>query len=418
MERMETNRDILDLAGNAGRTLLENGAEIARVEETMSRIAHHYGAEDDSFFVLSNGIIATGQDYARASFIPIKGTSLDKVVAVNQLSREVIEFDIPLAEARHRLDSIRTMKRKPNWEQVLGSSIGGAAFCLLFGGSMTDCFASLVAGLVLACFVSFVSTPYLSRIASNVLGGLIASLSCLCLYRCGVGDHLSNIIIGTLIALVPGVPFTNGIRDLANEDYIAGTTRLLDAMLIFFCIALGLCLALMLDARLTGGLVELSSMTVDAFTSRGVVQVLAALIGTAGFAVLFGVPRRYYVDCGVCGAVGWAVYLLLTRSAHLTVVEATVVSATVVAMVSRLQAVWRKCPVTVFLICGIFPLVPGAGIFWTSYHLVAGHLVQAVSTGFLAVKITVAIALGIILAYELYGRRAHKRSLRRKLHTS
>lgn len=46
---------------------------------------------DESFFVLSNGIMATGQGYARSNFIPIKGTSLDKVVAVNQLSREVAE---------------------------------------------------------------------------------------------------------------------------------------------------------------------------------------------------------------------------------------------------------------------------------------------------------------------------------------
>ncbi len=39
--------------------------------------------------------------------------------------------------------------------------------------------------------------------------------------------------------LVPGVPFTNAIRDIADGDYISGSVRMLDALLIFFCIAIG-----------------------------------------------------------------------------------------------------------------------------------------------------------------------------------
>ena len=85
----EEQEQALQLATEAGHILLENGAEISRVEETMTRIASAYGIEDESFFVLSNGIIATGQHYARAAFIPIKGTQLAKVVEVNQLSRDV-----------------------------------------------------------------------------------------------------------------------------------------------------------------------------------------------------------------------------------------------------------------------------------------------------------------------------------------
>ena len=86
---MTDNQKILDLTYEAGAILLENGAEISRVEGTMRRIAGHFGVEDESFFVLSNGIIAAGEGYARSKFIPIRGASLDKVVAVNQLSREV-----------------------------------------------------------------------------------------------------------------------------------------------------------------------------------------------------------------------------------------------------------------------------------------------------------------------------------------
>ena len=39
--------------------------------------------------------------------------------------------------------------------------------------------------------------------------------------------------------LVPGVAFTNAIRDIANGDYLSGAVRMLDAMLVFVCIAVG-----------------------------------------------------------------------------------------------------------------------------------------------------------------------------------
>jgi len=60
-------------------------------------------------------------------------------------------------------------------------------------------------------------------------------------------------IIGSIIPLVPGVPFTNAIRDIADGDYISGSVRMLDALLVFFCIALGVGLMFTVYNRLTGG---------------------------------------------------------------------------------------------------------------------------------------------------------------------
>ena len=85
----ERSNEILAFAAEAGHTLLENGAEISRVEETMKIIASSFGVYKEHFFVLSNGIFTTGSSYANVDFIPIKGARLDKVVAVNQLSREL-----------------------------------------------------------------------------------------------------------------------------------------------------------------------------------------------------------------------------------------------------------------------------------------------------------------------------------------
>ena len=405
----------LDLAYEAGAILLENGAEISRVEGTMRRIAGHFGVEDESFFVLSNGIIAAGEGYARSKFIPIRGASLDKVVAVNQLSREVAAGQCTLEQIEERLQQIRAMKPKRAWEQILASGVGSAAFCILFGGGFADCLASFIAGLLLWVFVLFIGSKHLSRIVNTVTGGLLSSIICFSLYRMGLGSHLSNMIIGAIIPLIPGVAFTNGIRDMANEDYLAGTTRLLDAMLTFFCISLGVALAFMLDENLFGSFLKLDPLIADPQTSSFLVQLIAAFLGTMAFAVLFGVPRNFYFDAGFCGMMGWLLYLILTRYSAFSAVEVMFCATALVTLIALLQSIGRKCPITVFLISGIFPLVPGAGIFWTSYNIVSNQLPEALHTGFAALKATVAIAFGILAIMEINsGNRIGKRFARRR----
>lgn len=128
-------------------------------------------------------------------------------------------------------------------------------------------------------------------------------------------------------------------------------------------------------------------------------EVLAAAAGTIAFSLLFGVPRQYYPYCGVIGGAGWLVYSAagLFRS----VPEAALAATVVVILLSRMAAVWKRCPVTVFLISGIFPLVPGAGIYWTAYYIVTDQLKLAMQTGYMAVKVAVAIVLGIVFVFEL-----------------
>ena len=306
------------------------------------------------------------------------------------------------------------MKGKPAWEQILASAVGSAAFCIIFGGSFMDSLASFIAGLILWVFMLFVASKQLSRIVGTASGGLIATLICFGLYRIGLGNHLSNMIIGAIIPLIPGVAFTNGIRDMANEDYIAGVTRLLDAMLTFFCIALGVAMAFVLDMEIFGEMLVLQGLANDPQTAGFAIQLVAAFLGTVSFAALFGVPRKYYFDTGFCGTMGWLLYLILSRYTAMSPVEVLFCATVLVASIALLQSKARKCPITVFLISGIFPLVPGAGIFWTSYNIVSNQLPDAFQTGFAALKATVAIAFGILAVMELNGKGRIGKWIRKK----
>lgn len=130
-----------------------------------------------------------------------------------------------------------------------------------------------------------------------------------------------------------------------------------------------------------------------------IIQVCAAMIGTIAFSLLFGVPKKFYPWCGIIGGAGWAVYVL--ASGYCSPSAASFLATVVVIFLSRAAAVRNRCPSTIFLISGILPLVPGAGIYWTVYYLVTEQLRQAVYTGYEAVKAAVAIVLGIVFVFGL-----------------
>lgn len=256
MEETDSSQ-VLDTASLAGEILLESGAEIFRVEETIYRIAEAYGVESAEAFVLSSGIFLTSEGvgkktFARVCHIPLAGARLDRVSAVNQLSREIEQGRYTVAEARSRLEEIRAMPKLPPWLQVLASGVGSGCFCVLFGGDWADALASCAAGLVLYLYLLFVLRGRLSKIASNISGGALVTLIAVLLYSAGLGHRLDMMIIGSIIPLVPGVAFTNAIRDIADEDYIAGTVRLLDVLLVTFCIAFGVGAVMICYHRLTG----------------------------------------------------------------------------------------------------------------------------------------------------------------------
>lgn len=71
-----------------------------------------------------------------------------------------------------------------------------------------------------------------------MLSGMTAALALLSVWA-GAGQHVDKIVIGAFMNLVPGVAFTNSLRDIIAGDLIAGLTRLTEALLTALAMALG-----------------------------------------------------------------------------------------------------------------------------------------------------------------------------------
>lgn len=251
---------VLDLALEAGRILLKNGAEIFRVEETIAHICDHFRIEQVDTFVLSNGIFITATNsekevFAKVKHIPLSGIHLGIVTEVNDLSREISAGHVELEEAYERLREIDKQLPKRDAFRVFASGMGSAAFIILLKASMWEALAVFLIAMLLYLFVIFGEKHHMSKILTNIVGGAFITL---CTLACANIPwpfilRIDKIIIGSIFPLVPGVGFTNAIRDIARSDFISGTVRMIDALLVFVYIAIGVGFVLSVYQGLLGG---------------------------------------------------------------------------------------------------------------------------------------------------------------------
>ena len=130
------------------------------------------------------------------------------------------------------------------------------------------------------------------------------------------------------------------------------------------------------------------------------IQFIVSMIATLSFAVLFCAPKSELLFCGLTGAIGWIVYLICLQFDTGTVI-ANMIATLALTVFSRVVAALRKNPVTVYLIAGIFPLVPGAGIYYTSYYFIMNDMVNFHVTEWKQSKLPERSLLGIIFGFFL-----------------
>ena len=269
---MEQSRRALELVTRIGEVLLKNGGEIFRVQQTMQLVAKAYGIPGFQVYVLANGLFvsmqeegrtitrpvesgdAAGQEHlfgqehlasqahlaSQVRYVPLSSVHLGRVAAVNNLSREIVAQKYTVEEASRKIEQIDKLPFTSNAVQTLMSGLGAGAFCILFGGSLLDSAAAFLSGLALWLFVLFLTARGANKIMVNILASaLVTAMGVLFFHLFSFGDSMDMIVIGSIVPLLPGVPLTNSIRDYLNGDYLSGTIRMIDAVLVACCIALG-----------------------------------------------------------------------------------------------------------------------------------------------------------------------------------
>lgn len=240
-----------DTAVRAGSMILEAGAEVYRVEETMQRLGLSIpGVRECIAYVSATGIMCTAvcEDgmATRVARIFSGQRNLWVLNAVNSLSRESEASHFDVAEINRRLDDIARLPVYSEATRILFAAIGAAGFAFFFDGSLADMAASFVIGLLLQSLGSWLNSVHLHGFLVSMFQAFAAVVLSWCAHSVWPDCTESVVVISSLMLLVPGLAITNAIRDTMMGDYLSGMVRLMEAFIAAAALAIGAGLGLYL----------------------------------------------------------------------------------------------------------------------------------------------------------------------------
>lgn len=387
---------IMDLAADLGYELSISGAETFRVEDSMSRVLQSYGIESEVFAIPNYLIVSilteTGKPITRMRRIGYHGNNLDAVEKLNALSRRICSQHPEPEQAMALLDGVR--RSIPHYRLPMylsGNFLGAAGFALLFGCGFLDMLLSGVCGILGGIINRFMDKMKVNPFFVTILSAFVMALTAYGLNVNGAVENVDGVVIGALMILVPGLLFTNAMRDIIYGDTNSGITRIVQVLLIAMGMALGTAVAWNTAAFLWQEPVSLSHGA-----NPLLVTCLGSLAGCVGFSILFNIHGPGGTLCALGGVVTWLVFELVIRCTG-NEMAAYFAGSFFASVYAEVMARIRKYPAISYLVVSLFPLIPGAGIYYTMNYAVHGSMERFATQGMQTAAIAGVIAVGVLL---------------------
>ena len=231
-----------------GESMLADGADVRRVEQTLTRMGLAYGAVRMDVFVITSSIVLTMRFPDETSVTQTRRieksavTDFGKLEAINAISRSYCEKPFPVQELADRLHLAKGCS-PARWKLFAGSSLGAGALTVFFGGAWFDGLAAAIFALALCLLQTYLPLICKNKVLFNFLAafcvGSLIGLVC----RAIPTLHGDKIIIGDIMLLIPGLAFTNAVKDIFIGDTISGVMRLIETVLWAAALALGFALS-------------------------------------------------------------------------------------------------------------------------------------------------------------------------------
>lgn len=244
----------LDVAMDIGEQMLLCGAEVHRVEDSMSRILTALGSKRVDVFIITTSMVVTIHDAENKPYTQTRrilntsGTDFDKLSKLNALSRKIcLSSQNNVDEIKEELNLIINSKNYPLYLEFVFYSVIAGAFTLFFGSInnhalnllFVEALLSMFIGLSVRFVVLFCDKFIKNKIFTKFMSSLVATALAFLIFYLKLVTTVDYLIIGNIMVLIPGVGLTNSLRDLFVGDSMAGVLRFIEAVLTAIAIAFG-----------------------------------------------------------------------------------------------------------------------------------------------------------------------------------
>lgn len=393
-------KKVLQIAVYAGEILLRSGAETSRVELTIDHLMRSFGVTDAANIVTPTGIFVSlnsaNQDLPLTLVRRVRRRllNLSRLAAVNDLSRQAEQGLLTPDEVDRELHLLdHAPDPYPFWLELVAGAGTAAGVTVLLGGSWLDSAITLASALVVQLLLWTLARNNIPRIFGEFGGAFVATALALLGSWLNWPIHQTLVIAGGIIMLVPGAGLLASVQDGIAGDLLSSGSRGLETILKGTAVAGGVGLALKAATLLHfQPFVELNQ--VESWQTP--IQVAAAFLASACYAVVYQTPRRSILEAGLAGAFGWLIYLL-ARPAGDSAFISIFLAAFGAGLLGWLLAWFRHAPTTLYTLPGVLPLLPGLSIYGGMLALAQNRpndgILQLITAAFIGGAIAAGVAL-------------------------
>jgi len=243
------------VVADAAAWMIENGAEIARVQEAAGELAEALGIRETECFALPTGVILTVVDGAGFSTTVVRRIHrrvlhLGRLALLEKGIRQAKREGWTLGEAWLRLKEAAVAPVYPGWVTWLASGLAAGGFALFFEGNLFEGLGAFVLGVLWGVVRSGLDRPSIPPVFTTTLGAFLVVGGSLVEARIWPLLRTDPIAIGALMLLVPGLALVNALRDLVAGELVSSQSRFAEVLLTGAAVAVGATAAL--SVRLGG----------------------------------------------------------------------------------------------------------------------------------------------------------------------
>jgi uncharacterized membrane protein YjjP (DUF1212 family) len=414
----------MDLALRIGELMLASGESTETVADAMCRVTRVYGlphSEANVTFAAISLSYLPGQGAP-----PVTGErrvrrrlpDYSRLIDVHRLVRAATKEALNLDQAFARLREIKLRRTThPAWLLVVALASIAASASVMVGGGPQVAFAAFAATVLGERAGAWLGRRGVAEFYQMAVAAAIGSAVAVLMIWTDVAAQASAVVIGSVIALLPGRPLVTSLQDGIAGDFVTAAARLLEVFFILAGIIAGVGMTLYVGIRL-GAPIYLDSPP-QAPPRLHAAQLLGGIGVSAAFAVSLLLPWSALLPVGIGGALSWSSYAAL-RSVEVPPVLAAFVAAAVVGVLGTAYACSRRLPPCSYVVPAIAPLLPGTALYTGMLELNIGAptvgaltLVQAVSTA-LALGAGVNLGTEVVRAVSTGGVRRRLRPAARR----
>lgn len=238
-----TKEEVLDIAITSGKILLCSGAETSRVEDTIERICVLRGMKTVSVFCTPAVIIVSDEladGFTCMYRVNRRTTDLRLVSEINELSYELSQWPYNYQETMALLQEKLDRPAHSKWRMSLLSGLAAACFAVVLGGGALEFLGAFLAAFAAMFVLRVIAVLRPNSFWETTLAGVILSVVALLVQHFMPGSRIEEIVVGAIMPFLPGVAFTNGLRDYMAGDLMSGNTRVSEAILLVGGLAVGI----------------------------------------------------------------------------------------------------------------------------------------------------------------------------------